>query len=419
MVRHYRTQFRDLPANLKLFVVGHAVQAFGHAVHALLFNLFLREAGMKEGVMGALASTTSLGVALMAFPSAFVLERFAVKPMLVLGMAMAAGFYLMQVQASTVEMWTFFGLLGAMGTALFNISVAPFILRNTTPEQRVYGYTFNSSAVMGAQLLGYIVGGKVPEALPLLFPDLPRIEAFRWAMTAALGVSFLSFFAYARILRVPAPRLRAPLIGQMREKDWRTLGKLIAPKVCIALGAGMIIPFMNVYLSKRFDMGSSAVGMCFSIAQLCMFTGIFLSPLVVKRMDRLKFILTTAMLSVPFMLAMTFASSFGLVLGSFFMRGMLMNMSGPMTSMFEMERVREQDCLFASSILIFCYNVAWTFSTQVGGWLIETHGFRPSFLIAAAFYTSAVGCYWAFFRTKRAGLNPQRRPLPAPVEEAA
>lgn len=417
MVRHYRTQFSALPQNLKLFVFGHAVQAFGLSVHALLFNLFLREAGMREGVMGGLASTTSLGVALMAFPAAFVLERFAVKPMLVTGMAMAVSCYLLQVQSGSVEAWTLFGLVGAMGTALFNISVAPFIFRNTTPDQRVYAYTFNSSAIMGAQLLGFLVGGEIPELLAALVPSLPRLEAFRWAMTLAISTSFLSCLFYARILRVPVPRRRAPLLGQMRDKDWRTLGKLIAPKVSIALGAGMIIPFMNIYLSQRFRMDSSTVGLCFGVAQSCVFTGIFLAPLLVKRMDRLQFILSTALLSVPFMLAMTFASSVGLVLGSFFLRGMLMNMSGPVTSLFEMERVREQDCLFASSMLIFCYNVAWTLSTQVGGWLIERHGFRPSFLVAACFYTAAVGCYWVFFRQRRARPTPQAESVL--LEEAA
>lgn len=416
MVRNYKIHFKELPHNLKLFLLGHALMAFGNSVHALLFNLFLREAGLKEGVMGSLAATTSLGIALMAFPAAFVLERFAVKPLLIAGIVISSASYLLQVMAESVEMYTVLGLVGAMGLAIFNISVAPFIFRHTKPEQRVYAFTMNSASVMGSQLFGYFIGGYLPEIFAALNNNLTVLETYRYAMAIALGVTILSLYPYSRIVRAAVPHQRRNSWGSLREKDWRTLGKLIMPKTAIALGAGMIIPFMNVYLSKRFNLDSSAIGTAFGALQICIFIGVFMSPSVVKRFDRLGFMMITALLSVPFMLTMAFASSIALVLGCFFMRGMLMNMSGPATSLFEMERVRESDCLFASSILIFCYNTAWTFSTQVGGWIIENYGFRWSFICAASFYLAAVGCYWVFF--KRTEVKNQK-PLIEPVKEAA
>jgi MFS family permease len=417
MLGRFTHHFQALSPNFRLFLLGHGIQAFGHAVYALLFNLFLREAGMKEGVMGSLASTTSMGIALMAFPAAFILERFAVKPMLIAGMCLSATFYLLQTQSNSVEMFTFFGLLGSMGLALFSISIPPFIYRNTPPAQRVFAFTLNSATSMGAQLVGFMVGGVFPEILLGLGATTLPLEAFRWSMGAALAVTFTAGIPYSRIVRVPVPKLKRSFFGELREKDWKTIGGLLAPKACIAVGAGMIIPFMNVYLSKKFTLGSAAIGVCFGVLQLFMFVGIFLSPLVVRRMDRLRFILVTAFLSVPFMLTMAFASSVSIVLGSFFLRGMLMNMSGPVTSLFEMERVREKECLFASSMLIFCYNTAWTFSTQIGGWIIETHGFRTSFIVASVFYLAAVVCYWRFFRDPKTLELPDS--LPATQTEAA
>jgi predicted MFS family arabinose efflux permease len=251
---------------------------------------------------------------------------------------------------------------------------------------------------MAAQLLGYTLGGKLPEVLLALGWAGNNLEAYRTAMAMALGCNFFALIPLAGILRAPIPRVKRAFFGELREKDWRTLGKLLAPKALIAIGAGMIIPFMNVYLVKRFNLGSAAIGACFGVMQLCTFAGVVLGPLLVRRVERLRFIVTTALLSVPFMLAMAFSSSVVVVLGSFFLRNTLMNMSAPVSSLFEMERVREKDCLFASSMLIFCYNTAWTFSTQVGGWVIENHGFQTSFVGAAVFYVAAVGCYWHFFR---------------------
>ena len=415
MVRHYHHQFQSLPANLKLFLMGHALQAFGTSIHALLFNLFLGEAGLKEGAMGSLAATTSMGIALVAFPAAFVLERFSIKPLIILGMFLCSAFYFMQVQSSSMETYTMFGLMGSMGLAIFNVSIAPFIFRHTPPEMRVYAFTLNAAASMGAQLVGFMVGGYLPDLLQIIWTEMPRLEAYRWSMSSSLLFSMTSVFFYSRIHRAPIPKVKRNFLGELKEKDWRTLGTLIAPKVCLALGAGMIIPFMNIYLSSRFDLKSSAIGVCFGVLQLFRFMGIFISPMLVKRFDRLKFIILSAALSIPFMLLMAFTTSVSVVLGSFFLRGMLMNMSGPMTSLFEMERVREKECLFASSMLIFCYNTAWTFSTQVGGWVIETQGFKLSFILAATFYVAAVGCYFRFFRLRR--LQAAQNSV-APVEAA-
>lgn len=417
MVRNYRQHFQDLPHNLKLFLWGHALMALGNSVHGLLFNLFLRESGLKEGVMGSLASTASLGTALMAFPAAFVLERFAAKPLLLLGLCVSAVCYISQVMSQTIELYTLFGLLGAMGLAIFNISVAPFIFRHTRPEQRVYAFTMNSAFVMGSQLVGFLIGGYLPKLLSMNFPGLSALESYRYAMAVSLAITLLSIWPYSQILRAPVPKLKRPSLSGIREKDWRTLGKLIAPKTAIALGAGMVIPFMNVYLSKRFELDSVAIGTAFGALQLCMFIGIFVSPVAIKRMDRLGFMMLTALLSVPFMLTMAFASSVALVLGSFFMRGMLMNMSGPATSLFEMEKVREAECLFASSMLIFCYNLGWTLSTQVGGWVIESYGFRWSFIAAAALYLTAVGFYWFFFKRPVAAERVEE--VSPPVQQAA
>ena len=78
-----------------------------------------------------------------------------------------------------------------------------------------------------------------------------------------------------------------------------------------------------------------------------------------------------------------------------------MNMSSPVTSLFEMERVKENECLFAASVLMFCYNIAWTISTTIGGWMIERYSFQATFMMASFFYLMAAGCYWLFFSHER------------------
>lgn len=84
-----------------------------------------------------------------------------------------------------------------------------------------------------------------------------------------------------------------------------------------------------------------------------------------------------------------------------------MNMSGPITSMFEMEKVKEQECVFASAMILFFYNLVYTSSTRLGGALIERYDFGATFYVAAAFYALAVVLYYRFFKQKEEVSQPE------------
>ena len=75
-----------------------------------------------------------------------------------------------------------------------------------------------------------------------------------------------------------------------------------------------------------------------------------------------------------------------------------MNMSSPITSMFEMEHVQEQECVFASAMILFFYHLVYTTSTRLGGHLIENYSFGPTFFTAAFFYGMAIFLYHRFFK---------------------
>lgn len=75
-----------------------------------------------------------------------------------------------------------------------------------------------------------------------------------------------------------------------------------------------------------------------------------------------------------------------------------MNMSSPITSMFEMEHVREQECVFASAMILFFYHLVYTSSTRLGGLMIEKYSFGPTFFMAAFFYALAIVLYHRFFK---------------------
>lgn len=417
MVRTYHAHFCQLSPNVKLFLIGNAIQGMGLSIYSLLFNLYLKELGFGESAIGGMISTTSLGISLMAIPAALIVEKFHVKHLVITGLLLSAAFYSIQVMCVDEGSLFAFGLLASMFQALFNISVSPFYLRNSSREQRVHLFTMNSSLNMLALLVGYLVGGYLPDLVRAVAPSFTKIEMYRTSIQIALMLVFASNLMFTKIKRVPIPKVKKKLFEGLREKEWNTLAKLIIPKLCFAFGGGLIVPFMNLYLKEKFTLSTEMIGVAYATLQFFIFSGIFITPLLIRKTTQLRFIILTGLLSIPFMIAMGLTGNVTFVLSCFFMRGMLMNMGSPITSMFEMEHVREKECVFASATILFFYHLVYTTSTRLGGFLIEKYSFGPTFYVAGSFYALAIVLYYGFFKKE-----DQQKKLPPPLqitEEAA
>lgn len=410
MVRAYLTHFQQFSLNVKLFLIGNAINGMGMSIHGLLFNLYLKELGYGETIIGNLISVGSLGISLMAIPASLIIERFHVKHLVITGMALCSLFYFIQILHIDEGSLFIYGLIAAMFQALFSISVSPFYLRNSTPAVRVHLFSLNSSLNMGAHLVGYAIGGYLPAIMKWFNNDLKTIEAMRYAIIASLVIVSISNLIFMRIKRVPIPKQKKRVFEGLREKEWVVLGKLISPKLCLALGSGLTVPFINIYLRDRFDFSTKMIGVSYAILQSFIFIGIFVTPSLVKKTTNLKFIMGTAFLAIPFMIGMGITGNVTLVLSCFFMRGMLMNMSSPITSMFEMERVREKECVFASAIIVFFYHLVYSGSTRLGGYLIETYSFGPTFFMSGASYALAIILYRKFFRAEETAIISSKEP---------
>lgn len=415
MVRVYLTHFQQLSANVKFFLLGNAIQGMGLSIYGLLFNLYLKELGFGESAIGGLISTTTLGISLMAIPAALVIEKFHVKHLVMVGMLLSSIFYSVQIMNTSEAALFTLGLVASMFLALYNISVSPFYLRNSTPEVRVHLFTLNSSLNMIAHLVGYLAGGFLPDLMSWFLPEAGRIELYRASLIIALFVVLLSNLVFMKIKRVPIPKVKKRFFEGLKEKDWKVLSKLIMPKLCLAFGSGMAVPFINLYLKERFQLSTQMIGVTYALLQFFIFLGIFVTPVIMARTTQLRFILGTSFFAIPFMIGLGLTGNIGLVLSCFIFRGVLMNMGSPITSVFEMERVREKECVFASAVILFFYNMVYTVSTRIGGMLIEAYSFGPTFYIGGASYALGMILYYRFFRHE----DQETQKSLTPMREAA
>ncbi len=422
IVGEYVQRVRESGRNAKLFLAGIFLIGLGSSVFSLLFNLYLRELGVTDSRIGQILSKVSLGAAAAAIPVALILRQVPARHVLLAAGALTALAYLLQATLTAPEYLLTVAFLAGTVVTVFRLSIAPVIMRESSPETRPFLFSASYTVLFFSAIVGSVVGGVLPQLFHLI-TDSNRL-ALRWSLYAACALYLTSTWPFQMMTPTPpyrdagtggeagdgvppsgAERAMASL-RELADVDWGLHLKLILPSMLIGLGAGLIIPFMNLYFHDRFGLSAAAIGVLYAVMQGFMVLGNLFGPAVSRRLGLVGGVVATQLASVPFMLALGLSGWLPLVIASFFLRSTLMNMNQPLSSHFAMEVVRERDHAVTNSLLALSWFVAWAISADIGGAMIERSGYTTPILIAAGLYVLASVLYWYFFR----GVEERRMP---------
>jgi len=387
--------------NARLYLYGLFLCGLGQSIFALLFNLYLRELGTSDAGIGQILSKISLGAAVAALPVAFLFRRFSARSILVGAGALTAAAYLLLGTLVQPELLLLAAFLSGMVVTTFRLSIAPVVMRDVPPPLRPYLFSAAFTSLFLASIVGSLLGGVMTH----LYHALTESErlALRWSLWTACGLTLLASIPFYRMRpRDPAANPDMPgspwdQIRELAEVDWGLQLKLVLPAMLIGLGAGLIIPFLNLYFRDRFGLGPAAIGVLFAVMQGSMVLGNLFGPAVSRRLGLVRGVVATQLASVPFMVALALSHSFPVVVASFLLRGGLMNMNQPLTTHFAMEVVPEREHAITNSLLSLSWFVAWSISADIGGALIERRGYTEPLLLAALLYVLASILYGVFF----------------------
>jgi len=385
--------------NARYYLGGLFLCGLGQSIFALLFNLYLRELGLSDAGIGQILSKTSLGAAVAALPIAFLFRRLTTRTILVGAGALTAVAYTLQGTLVAPELLLFAAFLSGMVVTTFRLSIAPVIMREVAPAVRPYLFSAAFTVLFLASIVGSILGGLMPHFFQGMTPSATL--ALRWSLYSACGLTLLAAIPFHRMSAGGGAPEPAPSpwdqLRELAEVDWVLQLKLALPATLIGLGAGLIIPFLNLYFRDRFGLTPAAIGILFAAMQGFMVVGNLFGPAVSKRLGLVRGVVATQLASVPFMLALALSSSFPVVVASFFLRGGLMNMNQPLTTHFAMEMVPEREHAITNSLLTLSWYVAWSISADIGGALIQRRGYTEPLLLAAGLYVAASVLYALFF----------------------
>ena len=410
LIAEYLRRVSGAGRNSRLYLWGLFLWGLGQSIFGLLFNLYLRELGYSDSSIGQVLSKISLGAAVAAIPVAFLFRRVPTRSLLAGASALGALTYMLQGTVVQPELILFVAFFSGMVVTTFRLSIAPVVMREVSAAARPFLFSASFTVLFLSAIIGSTVGGFLPHLFQIV-TDVARLQ-LRWSLWAACALTLLAFLPFSRMRdsKRGGEGSSPTAWGQVRELaevDWGLQLKLVLPSMMIGLGAGLIIPFLNLYFQDRFGLTPAAIGVLFSVMQGFMVVGNLFGPAVSGRWGLVRGVVATQLLSVPFMLVLALSGSFPFVVAAFFLRGSLMNMNQPLASHFAMAVVREREHAITNSLLSLSWFVAWSVSADIGGALIERKGYTEPLLIAAGLYVAASILYWLFFHRVEEERVPQ------------
>ena len=396
-VKDYVEHLKLFPPNARAFLLGSLLLWIGSSMFMLLLNLYFKELGFSEAYIGKVLSIGALASVILAVPMGLILGRFTFKSVLTFSAGVIAVGYAVQVITGNRETILIAAFVGGLGATVFRVASAPFFMRHSTEKERMYLFSMNFAVSTAGALIGSLIGGFLPRLFAYI--TTTDCEQYRFSLlAAALFIAFSSLPFFSIVEEKPDLKSHSKFVANLKHTDWALIGKLCLPAFIVGVGAGLIIPFLNLYFKELFGASTETIGVLFAVLQCFMTAGTLMGPLLVHRMGMVKSLVLTQMASIPFMVLLCVSRYFPVVVVSFLLRGALMNMNQPLSTNFAMESVRKEEHAVTNSFLLLAWTGSWAVSVRIGGILIERYSYTPSFVAAIVLYVLSSILYYHFFK---------------------
>lgn len=393
---NYLTRVGAYPRDARLFLVSSVLGGFVGSIQGLQFNLYLRALGYGQDLMGAMAAIPAFVTMALALPFGLLAGKFGYRRVILIGMGLqAVGLLVLCLVPEPLPLLASRVLAGIGGT-LGGVVGAPFLAAAVGDRDRAHLFGFQAGASILSGVAGSVLGGFLPGLFARAF-DLPPegAWAYRAALLATLGLYMVSMIPVARITgsgRWERPRLRDVLARRS------LVLRLLVIQTTIGLGAGLVIPFANIFFRLKFAASDPALGTLFAINALLMGLGSFAAPALATRLGRGRTVVLSQGLSLPFLLLWGFGPTLLWSALGYLIRTPLMNLAGPVFSLLVMELFPPEMRSGMNGILMVSWNAGWAVGSLASGYLQVALGFDYLFPCTAALYAIAVYLNWRAFR---------------------
>ena len=414
--------FSQFHRDARLFLVVTLVGGAASSLYWIDFNLYLASLGLSTATIGLVSTIAALAGALAAFPVGAASDRFGRRTMLAGGMFAGLVALVGLLTNDALVPIVAFASLWAVGQQVFQIVAAPFLTEHSEPDHRNELFAVQFAIQSGTSVVAAVIGGVGAVAIASAIgldtngPGTYRVIIVIMIVLLVAALATVGLLADdrprvvtdRRLVRVgePAafprdPRRPRMLLG-VTVRDRGRLARLVLPGFLISIGAGQLIPFLNVFLSGKFGLDLASLNGVFAFTSLGTVLAILAQPTLARRFGRIASVVIVQTASIPFLAVLGFSPVLWTVVLAMAVRNSLMNASNPIFNAFAMEHVAAVERTTLSAAISVLWQIGWVLGGSWYSLLQATLGFERgyavNFVTIMTLYAIATGLYWVWFR---------------------
>ena len=359
----------------------------------LILNIYLANNNFSDGEIANLISYRFLAVMVLAFPLGFFIRNRILKPLFMIGsfgVPLVALLLVFLIKNSTTDyLYLIFVLWGIFYT-FFQVGTLPYIMRNTNKSIQVYAISLSFST----HSLATIFSGLCIFILGSLF----SVEEGN-ILTLLSLIGFIGIYFVFQIRSDFDIISKKPTTNSLK---WSIILKAIIPTFIIAIGAGLTIPFINLFFYHNFSLDAPSFAFVGTLSSILVVVSSLYVPNIKKKYGAKKSIINTQLIAVIALILLATTEFFNqytfvlyFAIFYYLIRTPLMNMAAPLTSEFTMNYVGKHNQEMLSAITSAIWSGSWYFSSQIFRLLIENNfKYYQIFYLTAGLYTLGIISYY-------------------------
>ncbi len=418
---NYIQQFGHFQRNARLYLISNALSGVTTGILLVLYNLYLASLGYGTDFIGLVLFVGTIGAGVAIFPAGIFIDRFGGKKVLIgsnLLIGLAGIGQILFRQPLPLLVSAFIAGIGAACTIVVN---APFLSLNSTPDERSHLFSLNIALGLVTTVVGNVIGGVLPvwfrhtswlmAPLPswpgLVLAQQPDPRSYQLALLFAGAIavpSLIPLFLLKenRILPRPnssaaLPSLSSNLLLAGRVFVFSPIFLLILVQVMIGAGAGLFIPYFNIYFVQYLKASPALFGLLNGGATAVTALLTLVAPWLARRIGKINSVVVTQVSSLPLLITIGLVPLLPLAATLYLFRQGLMDMSAGVLQVFSMEAVAEKYRGIANSGYQAAFLVPWALMAPVGGLIIAHLGYPAVFIGGALCYLLASTTLWVKF----------------------
>lgn len=396
--------FKGFNTDAKRLVWHSVLAAISDAFVWFLLTLYLDSLGYSEVELGSVIFAMSISSTLPLMLCGYLSDRFGRRRMIFIGVMMRIIGLGLLVRANSLVDFYLGASVWGLGHAAHMPSFMGFLSEKVEEQRRKFLFGFQMFGSMIASASTVLVAGMLPDFLS---------SSYNWTLQESYGIIFLisMWFCILQLFPLMLTREKSPgvcrAVSAPDSRDKKllppvprvTLILLCIPMALLGLGAGLVIPFFQVYFRWRFDTSIQNIGILFSFTQFLWAGAYLLMPNIAERKGSVRAITTVQVAAIIALVAIPISPNFYFVAVAYITRMVLMNSTWPIFQSYSLSQVPREHRSLTLSATNFSFNVMKAVTPLVGGYLFAQSLELP-FFITAILYTVATVTFFIFFRRR-------------------